>query len=50
VARRDMEEEKEAKEGYVYKTAKSRVQHASKVIQNVNIAVSQFIVAYIRVE
>jgi hypothetical protein len=39
-ARQELEEEKKAKEGYVYKTSKVRVQHSDKVIKGIDIAVS----------
>jgi hypothetical protein len=40
-ARKELEEEKKAKEGYVYKTSKARVQHSDKVIRGMDTAVSQ---------
>ncbi|KAG9088930.1 hypothetical protein FS749_001757 [Ceratobasidium sp. UAMH 11750] len=40
-AREELEQEKKAKEGYVYKSLKARVQHADKVIRGINHAVQE---------
>jgi hypothetical protein len=46
-ARRELEEEKKRKEGYVYKTSKACVQHSDKVIRAIDTAVGHCLSLFI---